>query len=87
MKVRMVKTSLSIMFIIFIIGFILIFSSNSIGERRGRNAIHNNGGTLDTRQYERIINENTSNFRTAGIVLSLVGGFELYSVDMHCIKS
>ena len=30
---------------------------------------------MDTSQYERIIDTNTSNFRTVGLILSLAGGF------------
>jgi uncharacterized membrane protein YjjP (DUF1212 family) len=77
MKKRMAGTSLLVMVIIFVIGLILIFLSSSIGERIGFNAIQNNGGSIDTSTYERIINSNTSNFRTVGLVVSLVGGFGL----------
>lgn len=75
MKKKMAQTSLCVMVAAFIIGLILIFSSASVGQSMGRTAMHENGGSIDTRVYERIINSNTSNFQTAGLVLSLVGGF------------
>ena len=61
----------------FVVGLILIFSSASIGEYFGQNAIDANGGMMDTSEYERIITDNTENFRMGGVVLSLVGGLGL----------
>lgn len=77
MKKKMAKISLGVMVTTFVIGIILIFSSASIGQNMGHNAIQRRGGSMDTSQYERIIDTNTSNFRTVGLVLSLVGGFGL----------
>jgi len=77
MKKEMAKKSLCIMAIIFIIGIITIFSSLSIGENFGSKAMQKNGGSMDTSRYERIIDNNTSNFQTIGMILSLVGGFGL----------
>jgi len=62
------------MVIAFIIGIMLIFSSVTIGQSIGDNAIRRNGGSMDTSRYERIIDANTLNFRTVGLVVSLVGG-------------
>jgi hypothetical protein len=62
---------------IFVIGLTLVLSSTSIGNRMGHNAIQSNGGVMDTNKYERIIDTNTSNFQTVGLILSLVGGFGL----------
>jgi hypothetical protein len=75
MKKRIAKQSLVVMVVMLLIGLILILSSASIGNRIGSNAIQRNGGSMDTSQYERIIDTNTSNFRTVGLILSLVGGF------------
>lgn len=75
MKKEMAKKSLIIMSIILIIGFILIFSSSSIGQGFGDLALQNSVFGMDTSQYERIIDTNTSNFQTVGIILSLFGGF------------
>lgn len=47
----------------------------SIGQKMGSDAINARGGSMDTSSYERIIDTNTSNYRTVGLVLSLVGGF------------
>ncbi|MDP4089944.1 MAG: hypothetical protein Q8930_11825 [Bacillota bacterium] len=75
MKKKMVKTSLCVMAITFVIGIALILSSVSIGQKAGDNAMQRNGGVMDTSQYERIINTNTSNYQIIGGVLSLMGGF------------
>lgn len=77
MKKKMAKKSLYIMVMVFIIGIILIFSSPLIGQNLGDKAIGRNGGVMDTSQYHRIIDTNSSTFQTAGLVLSLVGGFGL----------
>lgn len=77
MKKEMAKKSLSIMVIIFVIGIMLILSSSLIGQSFGDKAIERNGGVMDTSQYHRIIDTNSSNFQTVGMVLSLVGGFGL----------
>ena len=77
MKKEMAKKSLAIMIFVFIIGCILIFSSPLMGQSFGDKAIQRNGGSMDTSRYERIIDTNTSNFQTVGMILSLVGGFGL----------
>lgn len=77
MKKKMARISLFIMIITFGIGLVLIFSSPSIGQSMGDNAIQSNGGSMDTNRYERIIDANASNFRTAGLVISIVGGIGL----------
>ncbi|MCF6466147.1 hypothetical protein [Clostridium sp. Cult2] len=75
MKKIIAKRTLYIMVIMLIVGLIIILSSTAIGNRMGNNAIQKNGGSMDTSQHERIIDTNTSNFRTVGLILSLVGGF------------
>ncbi len=75
MKKVIAKRALYVMVVMLIVGLILILSSTAIGSRMGSNAIQRNGGSMDTGQYERIIDTNTSNFRTVGLILSLVGGF------------
>jgi len=75
MKKKMVRTSLCVMVITLVIGIALILSSVSIGQKAGDNAIHRNGGSMDTNQYERIINKTTTNYQIVGGVLSLMGGF------------
>lgn len=75
MKKKMAKTSLLIMCILFVVGLILIFSSLLIGQNAGDQAISDAGGSMDTNRYNRIIDTTTENYRTGGLVLSLVGGF------------
>lgn len=75
MKKKFVKNSLISMAIILILGFVLTLSSGIIGQNKGDRAITSNGGIMDTSQYVRIIETTTSNFRTTGLILSLIGGF------------
>lgn len=75
MKKKFAKNSLISMMIVLTLGFILIFSSSSIGQNKGDKAVVSNGGSMDTTKYERIIESTTSNFRTTGLILSLIGGF------------
>ncbi|MDR7857844.1 hypothetical protein [Tissierella sp.] len=77
MKKIIAKRALCVMVAVFVIGLTLVLSSTSIGNRMGHNAMQRNGGVMDTSQYERVIDTNTSNFQTVGLVLSLVGGFGL----------
>ena len=74
MKKKIARRTLYIVVIILIIDLALILSSTSMGDRIGYNAIQRHGGSMDTSQYERIIDTNISNFRTVGLILSLVGG-------------
>jgi len=75
MKKKMTIISLPVTCIIFVVGIILIFTSLSIGQNAGRQAIASAGGSMDTSQYERIVNITSENYRTGGLVLALVGGF------------
>lgn len=77
MKKTMAKVSLFIMVAFYILGFFLIFASSSIGERMGNKALTEAGGVMDTGQYERIIETNTTSFKLVGSIVSLVGGFGL----------
>jgi hypothetical protein len=74
-KKRYVLTSIIVMSFLFFGGLIMLFSSTALGESAGGRAIHSNGGSMDTQQYINIINSTTDNFRTAGTIISLVGGF------------
>lgn len=73
-KLKMAKETVKYTTIAFAIGLILILSSGAIGQYMGDSAIQSNGGSMDTSQYERIIDGNATNFRTVGMALALVGG-------------
>ena len=77
MKKKITTTALVIMCVVFIAGLLLVFIAPSIGQNAGNVAIRNNGGSIDTSQYERIINGTTTSFQIGGFVISLVGGFGL----------
>jgi len=74
MKKNAAIASLCVMVLVFVMGIILILSSAAIGQGFGDAAMRSNGGFIDTGKYERIIQSNTSNFRTVGLVLSAFGG-------------
>ena len=74
MKKKMAVTSLCLMAMACVAGFILIFSSLSIGEKAGHAAMQANGGFMDTTAYYRVIDSTVDNYRTAGFVLALTGG-------------
>ncbi|HEY5562384.1 MAG TPA: hypothetical protein VIK72_11635 [Clostridiaceae bacterium] len=74
MKRKVAITWLCVMVIALAVGITLIFSSVTIGQSIGDNEVLKNGGAMDTIKYERIIDSNTSNFRTVGLVISLIGG-------------
>ena len=77
MKKKIAIASLVIMCVMFIIGLVLIFSAPTIGRNAGNAAIRNNGGGMDTNQFERIIDGTTVSYQMGGLVISLVGGFGL----------
>jgi len=75
MSKKMVGVFLVFMCFLFIIGLVLIFSAPSSGQNAGTNAIWKRGGSIDTWEYQQIIESTTSAYRTGGLVISLVGGF------------
>lgn len=75
MKKKIATNSLIVTGIVFVIGLILIFSSSDIGQSKGTKAITENGGVMNTNEYDRIIEDSTTSYRTGGLVISLVGGF------------
>ena len=62
MKKKFVNRVLVAMGTMFIVGLILIFSSSSMGRMAGESAIQNNGGSMDTDQFERVMNETTTSY-------------------------
>lgn len=77
MKKRFILTSLIIMIGLFIGGLVLLLNSTSIGQNEGQRVIQANGGSMDTQQYYQVINSTTENYKTAGMIVSLIGGFGL----------
>ena len=77
MKNNVEKMALILLVSLTVIGFVLIFTSGQIGEMFGNIAMKQNGGLMDTIAYERVYATATTNVRTAGSILALVGGFGL----------
>jgi hypothetical protein len=75
MKKKFALNALLVMIVLTILGLIFIFSSGTIGQNMGSNAIANNGGSMDTNTYERIIDSTTTSFQIGGVILSLIGGY------------
>ena len=63
------------MCIAFVIGLVLIFAAPSLGRNAASVAIRENGGSMDTSQYERIIDHTTVSYQAGGFAIALVGGF------------
>jgi len=74
MKTKSAKLFAVCMWLAFAAGLILIFCAPSAGQSAGDRAMRQNGGIIDTAQYERVIDGTTATFRLAGAILSLVGG-------------
>jgi len=74
MKKNYVLFSIIIMSILFIGGLVMLFNSTTAGQRAGSRAMQENGGSIDTQKYYSIIDSTTQNYRTGGMVISLVGG-------------
>ena len=74
MKKKMAVTALCLMAVACVAGFVLIFSSLSIGEKAGYAAMQAGGGFMDTTAYNRVIDTTADNYRTGGFVLALTGG-------------
>lgn len=77
MKKEIVKIAFVVMCLMFVIGIIFIFSASSIGRNAGNKAIIQNGGQMDTNQFQKIIDETTISYQMGGFVISLVGGIGL----------
>ena len=74
MRKKFAINALIVMSGIFILGLILVLYSGEIGQHAGSKAIRNQGGSMDTSKYERIIKTTTVNFQIVGGVLSIIGG-------------
>lgn len=75
MKKEFLKNSLYVMVIIFVIGFVIIFSSGAIGKSMRYDYLKKYKNGVPSDQLEIYSNDITSNFRIAGQVISTLGGF------------
>lgn len=75
MKKNYVLCSLIVMSILFITGLVMLFSSTAAGQSEGSRAMRENGGSMDTQKYYLVIETTVENYRTGGMVISMVGGF------------
>lgn len=74
MNNKLVKKLFISMLVVFISGFILILSSNTLSNKIGYRTLNKNGGCMDTSEYERILSSITLNCQLCGSLLSLFGG-------------
>ena len=74
MKKIFAERALVIMISIFVMGLIFLFSSVKAGEKAGHKAMVNNGGSMNTSAYYRVIDTTTLNYQIIGGVSSLIGG-------------
>ncbi len=75
LKKKIAIITLIIMVLLFIVGLRFIFSAYAFGQNKGYKAIENNySGTIDTKEYERMIDNTASSYRIGGLAISLIGG-------------
>lgn len=60
--------------LLFVLGVGLVLSSTSIGLSAASTAIHNNGGSMDSMQYQFIITSTTQNYQIVGGALAILSG-------------
>ena len=77
MKKKIAAKAFVCMCIVFLIGLVLIFTAPSLGRNAASVALQENGGSMDTSQYERIIDHTTVSYQAGGFAIALVGGFGL----------
>jgi len=78
---------LVLMCLLFIIGLNFIFSSPYKGQSAGDRYAQDNGGSVDTWNYQLIIENTITSYRTGGLVISLIGGLGLLGSGYILYKS
>ena len=76
-KQKVAKQVLTYTAVIMVIGLVLISTSGWLGDYMGSNALQNQGGMMDTSEYERIIKNTTDNVRAIGFIVSMISGIGL----------
>ena len=76
-KQKIAKQALTYNAVIMVIGLVLILTSGWLGEYMGSNALQNQGGVMDTSEYERIMQNTTQNVRSVGFIVSIISGIGL----------
>jgi len=74
-KRKVAQGSLVVMCVAFAIGLVLIFSAPSRGIDEGNRFVRRMGGSVDTNQFERVVEGAIRSNQMGGFVLSFVGGF------------
>lgn len=65
---------LTICIFAFVIGIVVLFCCIGLGEFSAENIIKQNGGTMDTSQYNIYLDQSISQYRNLGSILALLGG-------------
>lgn len=60
--------------VIFAMGILQIHQSTKRGLEKGNDAIWENGGSIETSKYNRIVEESIKNYRITGVIFAAVGG-------------
>ncbi|MEN6594853.1 MAG: hypothetical protein ABFC31_07920 [Clostridiaceae bacterium] len=60
--------------LLFVLGVALVLSSTSIGLSAAQTAVQNNGGSMDTVQYQFIITSTTQNYQIVGGAIAILSG-------------
>lgn len=72
--------------IILLIGIRGIFQSTKRGLKEGNDAIWENGGSMETNQYNLIVEESIRNYRITGVILTTLGGCGMLTVLKYVIE-
>ncbi|MEA4823603.1 MAG: hypothetical protein VB111_05740 [Clostridiaceae bacterium] len=74
MKRRLAVSGLVIMTLIFVIGLIILFKATAIGRNAGSMAVRAQGGSMDSGDFQQIVEGTTRSYQLGGSVIALTGG-------------
>lgn len=74
MKKKYAFTVMVVMIAFFVGGLLIILNSYDLGLNAANEALQKRGGGMPTEQYNNIIKYSTENYRTIGMVISVISG-------------
>ena len=86
MKKKIAKCSLVVMCIGFVIGLLLVFTAPTRGIDEGNRFVRRMGGSVDTNQFEQVIQGTIRSHQIGGFVISFVGGFGAVRTHLIVVK-
>ncbi len=80
MKDSLKRVSALIFVALFVVGLTLILTASSRGQNNGNTALRRHGGSMETVLYNRVIEESTTDYRIAGVIMAVIGGYGMVNV-------